>query len=144
MPNTVSETERAGKRPAAAKSRYAQLLNEFVPVAIETEAENQRALRVVAGLMNKEKLETAEKSLLKLLTVLIEDFEQRRYSLGDSTPLETLKELMRANGMQPKDVVHAFGSKGVVSEVLNGRRQIGKEAARRLAALFSVPVSAFI
>jgi HTH-type transcriptional regulator/antitoxin HigA len=144
MPTTVSETERAGKRPAGAKAPYAQLLTEFVPVAIEGEAENERALKVIAGLMDLEKLSAAQRSLLKLLTVLVENFEQRRYSLGESTPLETLEELMRARDMKPKDVVHAFGSKGVVSEVLNGKRQIRKEAARKLGVLFSVPLGVFI
>jgi HTH-type transcriptional regulator / antitoxin HigA len=144
MLNTVSETECAGRKPAGAKAQYAQLLTEFVPVAIESEAENERALKVIAGLMDVEKRSTAQKSLLKLLTVLVENFEQRRYPLGESTPLETLKELMRARSMQPKDVLPAFGSKGVVSEVLNGKRGIGKEAAKKLGALFSVPPGVFI
>lgn len=144
MPTTVSETERAGRKPAGAKAQYAQLLSEFVPVAIESGAENERALKVIAGLMDTEKLSTAQKSLQKLLTVLVENFEQRRYSLGESTPLETLKELMRARSMQPKDVVQAFGSKGVVSEVLNGKREIGRQAAKKLGALFSVPPGVFI
>jgi HTH-type transcriptional regulator/antitoxin HigA len=120
------------------------LLTQFVPVAIESEAENERALKVIAGLMDVDKLSTAQKSLLKLLTVLVENFEQHRYSLGESAPLETLKELMRARRMKPKDVVQAFGSKGVVSEVLNGKREIGKEAAKKLGALFSVPPGVFI
>jgi hypothetical protein len=43
-----------------AKAHYAQLLKEFVPVAIESEAENERALKVIAGLMDIEKLSTAQ------------------------------------------------------------------------------------
>ncbi len=135
MLSTVSETKRAGRKTVGAKAQYAQLLTEFVPVAIESEAENTRALKVIAGLMDVERLSTAQKSLLKLLTVLVENFEQRRYSLGESTPLETLNELVRARGMQPK---------GVVSEVLNGKREIGKQAAKKLGALFSVPPGVFI
>jgi len=112
-------------------------LREFAVQALEP-------LKVIAGMMDVDKLSTAQKSLLKLLTVLVENFEQRPYSLGESTPLETLKEFMPARGMQPKDAVQAFGSKGVVSEVLNGKRQIGKEAAKKLGALFSVPPGMFI
>ena len=76
--------------------------------------------------------------------MLIENFEQQRYSLGEATPLEVLQELMRARDMQPKDLAPAFGSKGVVSEVLSGKRGISQAAARKLAVLFSVPVSVFV
>jgi hypothetical protein len=81
MLTTVSETERAGRKPAGAKAQYARLLTEFVPVAIKRAKENGRALKVISGLMDVEKLSTAQKSLLKLLTVLVENFEHRRYSL---------------------------------------------------------------
>src|SRR5258708_2492073 len=144
MRNTASETGRAGRNPVDVRSQYASMLNEFVPVAVETEAENQRALKVVAALMDKDENSPAEKALLKLLAVLIEDFEQRRYSLREASPLEVLKELMRAREMQPKDVLPAFGSKGIASEVLNGKRGISKDAAKKLAALFSVPPGVFI
>jgi hypothetical protein len=78
MLNTVSKTERGGRRPADAKGQYVRLLNEFVPVAIESEAENERALKVAAELMAQGKLSAAEKSLLKLLAVPIGNFEQQR------------------------------------------------------------------
>ncbi len=44
---------------------------------------------------------------------------------------------MRARDMQPKDLARAFGSKGVVSEVLSGKRGISQAAARKLAVPFS-------
>jgi len=53
-----SETERAGRKHAGAKAQYAQLLAEFVPVAIKSESENERA-EVITGLMDVEKLSTA-------------------------------------------------------------------------------------
>ncbi len=60
----------------------------------------------------------AETSLLKLLAVLIEDYEQKRYSMGDANPIDSLKELMRERTMQAKDLWPVFGSKGITSEVL--------------------------
>jgi HTH-type transcriptional regulator/antitoxin HigA len=144
MLNTVSKTGSTGRKPAVVRSQYLQLLHEFVPVAIESEAENERALRVAAELMAKDRLSPAEGLMLKLLSVLIENFEQQRYSIGEATPLEVLQELMRARDMQPKDLATAFGSKGVVSEVLSGKRGISRAAARKLAVLFSVPVSVFV
>jgi HTH-type transcriptional regulator/antitoxin HigA len=104
-----------------------RLLTGFSPVAIETAPEHVRALKAADALMNKENRSPAETSLLKLLAVLIEDYEQKRYWLEDASPLEALKELMRARDMQPKDLWPVFGSKGITSEVLNGKRGISKE-----------------
>lgn len=143
MPNTASKTGRGGRSRAAVNGHYLELLAEYRPVAIETEAENERALKIVETLMGRERLSAAERNLMKLLAVLIEDFEQRHYSLGDSSPLETLKELMRARGLEPKDLWPVFGSKGNTSEVLSGKRGISRERATRLGEKFSVSPAIF-
>ena len=96
-------------------------------------------LKAVAGLIGKEERSPAETSLLKLLAVLIEDYEQRRYSLGESSPLETLKELMRA-----RDLWRVIGSKGITSEVLNGKRRISTEMATKLGEMSHVSPAVFI
>jgi HTH-type transcriptional regulator/antitoxin HigA len=75
---------RNGRPRVVAEHDYASLLSEFRPKAIETEAENERALAVVAELMCRPQLSAAEKTLLKLLAVLIEHFEQAHYSLGET------------------------------------------------------------
>ncbi len=94
--------------------------------------------------MDKQSRSRAETSLLKLLAVLIEDYEQKRYSMGDASPLDSLKELMRVRGIQAKDLWPVFGSKGITSEVLNGKRGISNEMARKLGEMFSVSPALFI
>jgi len=46
--------------------------------------------------------------------------------------------------MKPKDLWGVFGSKGITSEVLRGKRGISKEKAKVLAGMFHVPVELFI
>ena len=144
MRNTTSNKANDGRSRAAVSAQYSKLLAEFAPVAVETEAENERALGFAAALMNKPGRSAAETALLKLLGVLIEDFEQKRYSMGESDPVEVLKELMRGRGMTAKDLWPIFGSKGITSEVLNGKRGISKEMARKLAEALHVPPAVFI
>jgi HTH-type transcriptional regulator/antitoxin HigA len=144
MPNIAVRTASSGRNPATAETQYRQLLTGFSPVAIENSAEYGRALKAAAALMGKEKKSPAETSLLKLLAVLIEDYEQKRYSMGDASPLDSLKELMRAREMQAKDLWPVFGSKGITSEVLNGKRGISKEMARKLGEIFHVSPAVFI
>jgi HTH-type transcriptional regulator/antitoxin HigA len=64
--------------------------------------------------------------------------------MGEANPLDVLKELMRAKEMQPKDLWPVFGSKGIASEVLNGKRGISREMARKLSELFHVSPVVFI
>lgn len=143
MPNMTLTRASGGKNPAAVKRAYPDLLAEFAPVAIETEAENERALKAVSVLMNKTRRTAAESRLLKLLAVLIGNFEQTRYSMGDAAPVEVLRELMRAREMQPRDLWPVVGSKGTTSEILSGKRGISRDVAHRLGERFGVRPSCF-
>lgn len=126
-------------------ARYRRLLSRTMPVVIETEEENARMLAIVEKLMQKgEKLSAEEEKLLKLLARLIEDFEERFYRPDEATPLEVLNHLMEARGVKQNQLWAVFGSKGIASEVLNGKRGISKTHARALANYFHVPAELFI
>ena len=116
-----------------------------MPVVIETEEENRRMLATAEKLTKKgENLSPEEEKLLKLLAKLIEDFEQRYYQPEEAEPLEVLHHLMEARGTKPSQLWEVFGSKGITSEVLNGKRSISKSHARALANYFHVPAELFI
>jgi HTH-type transcriptional regulator / antitoxin HigA len=124
---------------------YAALLAQLQPKAIETEAENELYLAEVTKLMRLgETLSPAQERLLDLLVNLIENFEERHYQLKRATPVEILNELMSQRGLKQKDLVPIFGSQGVASEVLNGKREISKAIAKALGEFFSVDVGLFI
>jgi HTH-type transcriptional regulator / antitoxin HigA len=126
-------------------ARYRRLLSRTMPVVIETEDENIRMLAIVEKLMKKgEDLSAEEEKLLKLLVKLIEDFEQKYYQPEEAEPLEVLHHLMEARGTKPSQLWELFGSKGIASEVLNGKRAISKTHARALANYFHVPADLFI
>ena len=125
--------------------RYRRLLSRTMPVLIETEEENARILAIVERLMQKgEKLSAEEEKLLKLLARLVEDFEERFYRPSKATPLEILHHLMEARGIKQSQLWEVFGSKGVASEVLNGKRGISKTQARALANCFHVSADLFV
>jgi len=126
-------------------TRYRRLLSRTMPVLIETEEENERMLTSVEKLMEKgENLSAEEEKLLKLLARLIEDFEQRFYQPAEAEPLEVLHHLMEARGIKQSQLWEVFGSKGIASEVLNGKRGISKTHARSLADYFHVPADLFV
>jgi len=116
-----------------------------MPVVIETEVENERMLNVVEELMKKgEKLSPEEEKILKLFARLIEDFEERYYKPEEAQPLEVLQHLMEMRAVKQTHLWELFGSRGIASEVLNGKRGISKTQARALAEFFHVPADLFI
>lgn len=97
---------------------YGKLLIDASPGAIETEEENERALAIIERLMRKDEdaLSPEEDRLLRLLAVLVEDFENRAYPMGlQSNPPVALRELMREHGLKQTDMLDIFGSQGTVS-----------------------------
>jgi HTH-type transcriptional regulator / antitoxin HigA len=123
---------------------YAELLAATQPKAIETEEENEFYLAEVTKLMQLgETLSPAQERLLKLLVNLIESFEERHYQLKSATPLAILTELVSDRGLKQKDLIPVFGSQGVASEVLNGKRGISKTHAKALGEFFKVSPTLF-
>lgn len=114
-----------------------------MPVIIETEAENERLLAIVEKMMNRD-LSVEEERLFNLLVKLIEDFEARHYPMGEAAPYEMLQFLMEQRDLRQRDVVHLFGSSGVASEVINGKRAISKAQAKKLAEFFHVSIEVFV
>jgi HTH-type transcriptional regulator/antitoxin HigA len=125
------------------KVSYGRLLSRTLPKVIETDAENERLIAELEALDSLPRMNSEQKALAELLTVLIERFE-RRYDVGHAEPVEALKQLMEDRGLRQRDLIPVFGSSSVASDVITGKREISKQHARRLAEFFSVPVSVFI
>jgi HTH-type transcriptional regulator / antitoxin HigA len=130
---------------------YGALLSRYLPMPITSEDDNERALEVVQNLMAIENRSPEEDSLLELLVQLIERFEDEHYSFesvdsqGDlATPRSILLHLMEEHDLKQADLVGIIGSRGVVSEVVNGKRDISKAQASALSQLFHVDVGLFI
>ena len=133
-------------RDTVDKKKYGKLLAEVLPRRIETEEENEHYLKIVEQMMKKgaENLSPEEDKLFDLLVTLIEDFEEEAYPTGNASPHDVLLHLMEAQDLKQADLLDVFGSKGIASEVINGKRAISKTHARRLAGRFKVSVELFI
>ena len=113
---------------------------------ITTEAENDRMLAEVNQLMSKgeQQLTSEEHAQLELLTTRIERFEDEHYPIAEAPGHEVLKFLMEDRGLRQRDLLHIFGSRGIASEVVNGKRAISKTQAKKLGEFFHVTPDLFI
>ena len=123
---------------------YGALLQKVPPKVIRTEKENEAYTEILYELDQRGKgLTRAEKELAELLTLLIEDFEEKRYRVPRGKPLDVLRLLMEQHGLMQKDVVKMFGTPSIVSEVLSGKRELNKDHIERLSARFHVSPELF-
>jgi len=123
---------------------YSALLRKVAPKVICTEKENEAYTEILYELDQRARtLTAAEQELAELLTLLIEDFEEKRYRLPRAKPVEVVRFLMEQHGLLQKDLVDVFGTRSIVSEVLSGKRELNKEQIARLSARFRVSPELF-
>jgi HTH-type transcriptional regulator/antitoxin HigA len=75
---------------------------------------------------------------------VVEDFEDKHYQLKQATPHEILIELMTERNLKQKDLLPIFKSKGIASEIVNGKRSISKSQAKELGQFFNVSPALFL
>jgi HTH-type transcriptional regulator/antitoxin HigA len=129
---------------ATGRPEYATLLAKTLPAVIHNEKENEHYTALLEELDHKDvKLTPAEQRLAELLTLFIEDFEEKHYALKPATDIEALEELMEANRLKQKDLVGIFGTPSIISEVLSGKRKLTTEHIRKLSRRFHVSPELF-
>jgi len=123
---------------------YAHLLENALPHVIHTEAENERSTQVLESFLRKKKRSREEQRLTELLTLLIEEFEERQYPMPRKAgPIDLVRHLMDANGLRQTDLLDVFGTASVISEVLKGKRELSKTHIVKLSERFHVSPALF-
>ncbi|MDF5731615.1 MAG: transcriptional regulator [Rhizonema sp. PD38] len=122
---------------------YASLLAQYKPKVIKTDEENEQAIVLAEELAHRENRTGEESALFDLLLALIEKYEDEKYPMGDSTPHSMLLHLMEARDLKQADLEEILGSSEVVSEVVNGKREISLVEAKVLGEFFHVEPKLF-
>lgn len=110
---------------------------------------NEREYNAAVKRMNEllDEIGTNEKhplySLLDTLGTLIHAYEEEHYPIPESSGADILRFLMDENGLTQSDLPE-IGSQGVVSEILNGKRELNVRQVRELAKKFKVSPAAFV
>jgi HTH-type transcriptional regulator / antitoxin HigA len=90
---------------------YGQLLRRALPHVIRTEGECARLTNELMRLDERDHLTLEEKELAELLTVLIDDYEERRYPIAKANPQQVLKHLMEARNLTQRTYGKSLGQK---------------------------------
>lgn len=110
---------------------------------LKTEKDYDRASERLMDIFHA-KPDTPEYDELSLLILLVEDYDDRHYTLPQVDVLDIIKEKMQERGIKNKDLEPIIGSKGYVSSVLSGKRDITIKMAKRLKDYFNIPAELFL
>ena len=110
---------------------------------LKTETAYKKAVKRAMVIFHA-KPNTPEDDELGLLLVLIKDYEDRTIQMPKLDVLEVIKIKMKEKGLKNKDLEPIIGSKGHVSSVLSGRREITLKIAQRLKDYFNLPAEIFL
>lgn len=110
---------------------------------IKTTEEHQLALARIEKLFTA-KPGTPEGDELELWLLLIETYERKEFPIDLPDPIEAVRFRMEQAKLKQKDLIPIFGSKGKVSEVLNGKRELSLTMIRRLVSDLGIPAEVLL
>jgi HTH-type transcriptional regulator/antitoxin HigA len=125
-------------------ARYGKLCAETLPKVIENDEEFDRMVEHLERLTFKQDASAEENALASLLEKLVVDYDDKHYPFPDVAPHRMVRFLMEQRGMKQADLVPLLGSRAQVSDLVNGKRGISKNQAKKLAGYFKVSVELFI
>jgi antitoxin component HigA of HigAB toxin-antitoxin module len=79
------------------EKNYSRLLQQALPHVIRTDEEYERLTNKLMRLDEMAEPTREEEELAELLTVLIGEYEERRYPIPKASPQHTLQHLMEAH-----------------------------------------------
>jgi HTH-type transcriptional regulator/antitoxin HigA len=82
-------------------------------------------------------------SLLDTIGTLIQSYEEEHYPIPEASGTEVLRLLMKEHNLTQSDLPEV-GSQGVVSEILNNKRELNVRQIRLLADRFNVSPAVFV
>lgn len=80
---------------------------------------------------------------LDTLGTILHAYEEKHFPIPQATGAEVLRFLMEEHGLRQSDLPE-IGSQGVVSEILNGKRELNVRQIQELARRFHVSPAVFL
>lgn len=112
---------------------------------IKTEEDYKNNLEKIYNLMQLDLDDNSpEFDELEILSVLVEDYENKHYPIDFPDPIEAIKFKLEQNGMSEKDLVPILGYKSRVSDIFNKKRKLTINMIRKLNQKLNIPLESLI
>ncbi|GAP95193.1 hypothetical protein NIES2104_17130 [Leptolyngbya sp. NIES-2104] len=126
------------------RQSYTDLLVRYQPKPILTDAENEAAIALAQELEHRPQRTPEEDLFLELLVTLIEKFENEHEPILSGSASSIVQHLMEVRELDAVDLLPILGTQTAITEILENKRQIQQNEARKLADFFHVDISLFL
>lgn len=114
-------------------------------ISIKTDADYKAALQEIEQLIDSNAhAGTPAGDRLNLLTLLVQDYEQRQIQGLVVDPVEAIKFRMEQMNLTPRDLVPLIGSRSKVSEILSRKRPLTLSMVRALNKGLGIPAKSLV
>jgi HTH-type transcriptional regulator/antitoxin HigA len=111
---------------------YLQLINEFPPRPIKNEDELRETQKRINFILDKANLTQDDQDYLKVLGMLVYDYEEKYEIFPELKPLEILDDLINNQGIKAEELLEIFESESIIFDILNNQCQITIEESKKL------------
>lgn len=87
---------------------------------------------------------TREGDEAEILSMLIENYENKHYPIESPDPIEAIKIRMEEMNLKQKDLVGVIGGKSRVSEILNKKKRLTVDMIRKLERVLNLSASVLV
>jgi len=114
-------------------------MKQWLPIS--TEQEYKEVTQRFEEIYDVEKDSPHYREML-LLSLLINDYEKKHFSLPEVDPIEMIKIRMEDFGYTASDLAKEYGDKGTISKVLNYKQPLSLNMIRLFSKMLRIPADA--
>jgi len=111
---------------------------------IRTDESLAKALERVNKLIDAYEPDSPQADELEVLSVLIQEYENRTVEIPEASPAQVLAFVMEHKGLTTQDLIPFIGSDDRVQAVLEGKRKLTISMVRRLSEGLHIPAGALL
>ena len=125
-------------------SYYIELITTFPPRPITNDAELRATQNRINSILDRKTITQDERDYLNVLGILVYDYEQKHEPIPELKGIKLLKALMVEDNIQQQNLVELFKNESLVSDILNGNKELTASQIQTLAEFFHISSAAFL
>lgn len=125
-------------------SYYMALITTFPPRPIANDDELIATQNQINSILDKGKITQDDRDYLKVLGLLVYDYENKHEPMPLLKGVELITALMEESNLQPSDLTYIFETELVFLDIINKKCQLNADQINNLATLFHLSPHVFV
>jgi HTH-type transcriptional regulator / antitoxin HigA len=114
---------------------YLNLIAEFAPRPITNDAELVATQQRINSIVDNKNLNQDDRDYLRVLGILIYDYEEKNERFPELTDGELLQTLMKDYNLKVQDFLGIFDQEQTILDILNGKRNLNSQETFKVRSL---------